>query len=96
MSLGDRQSQQRGAALSRLRDILDDELIVNERLAREQIFKFMTDNNIAYVDSLPALKKSVGQELHARTAADMHPSKNGYRVIAEAISEHLKQAEKSS
>jgi hypothetical protein len=37
----------------------------------------MTDNNTAYVDSLPALKKSVGQELHARTAADMHPSKNG-------------------
>ena len=75
---------------------LDDaigKVIVNERLAREQTFKFMTDNNIAYVDSLPGLKKSTSQELYARTAADMHPSKNGYRVIAEAISEHLKQAE---
>jgi hypothetical protein len=26
----------------------------------------MTDNNIAYVDSLPALKKSVGQEYRSR------------------------------
>jgi len=75
-----------------LSDVLD-KLIFNERLARAQMFKFMTDNNISYVDSLPALKRSVGQELYARTAADMHPSKNGYRVIAGAVAEHLKRVE---
>lgn len=74
-----------------LDDVID-KLIVNERLARAQMFQFMTDNNISYVDPLPALKRSVGQELYARTAADMHPNKNGYRVIAEATAEFLKRA----
>jgi hypothetical protein len=72
-----------------LSDVLD-KLAVNERLARERTFKFLTDSNISYVDPLPALKRAVEHELYARTAGDMHPSKNGYRVIAEAASEALK------
>jgi lysophospholipase L1-like esterase len=75
-----------------LDDVID-KVIVNERLARSQLFKFMTENHIAYVDPLSALQSSVGQRLYAYTAADMHPSKNGYRVIAEAVAEHLKQDE---
>ena len=74
-----------------LYDVID-KVLVSERLARLQMFKFMADNDICYVDSLPALMGSVGKELYARTAADMHPSKNGYRVIAEAAAERLKQA----
>jgi hypothetical protein len=74
-----------------LDDVID-KLILNERLAREQTFKFLTDSNIPYVDPLPALKSSVGLGLYAHTAGDMHPGKNGYRVIAEAVSERLKQA----
>jgi hypothetical protein len=75
-----------------LDDVID-KVIVNERLARSQLFKFMTENHIVYVDPLSALQSSVGQRLYAYTAADMHPSKNGYRVIAEAVAEHLKQDE---
>jgi len=73
-----------------LDDVID-RLLVNERLAREQTFKFMTDTNIAHVDALPALKRSVEQGLYARSAGDMHPNKNGYRVIAEAVAKALKQ-----
>lgn len=73
-----------------LSDVLD-KLVVNERLARDKTFQFLTDSTISYVDALPALKASRQNELYARTAADMHPNKNGYRVIAEAISWALKQ-----
>lgn len=59
-----------------LDDVID-KLLVNERLALEQTFKFMTDTNIAYVDVLPALKRSAGEGLYARSAGDMHPGKNG-------------------
>ena len=60
-------------------------LLANERLARQRTFKFLSDAGIRYVDALPVLRRSVNQKLYARTAADMHPSRNGYRVIAEAI-----------
>jgi hypothetical protein len=73
-----------------LDDVID-QLLVNERSARAQMFKFMTDANISYVDPLPAMKGSVEQGLYARSAVDMHPGKNGYRVIAEATAAALKQ-----
>ncbi len=73
-----------------LSDVFD-KLAANERLARAQTFKFMTDADISYVDVLPALKRSAEQGLYASSAGDMHPNKNGYRVIAEAVSEALKQ-----
>ena len=41
-----------------LDDVIDN-LLVNERSALQQTFKFLTDSNIAYVDPLPALKRSV-------------------------------------
>ena len=69
-----------------LSDVLD-RLLENERVARQKTIKFLSDSSIPYVDPLPALKSSVQQELYARTAADMHPSKNGYRVIAETVAE---------
>ena len=65
-------------------------LVSNERLARERTFQLLTDSGIAYVDTLPALKKMREHALYARTATDMHPNKNGYRVIAEAVAEALK------
>jgi hypothetical protein len=75
-----------------LDDVID-KLLVNERLALERTFKFMEDENIAYVDALPAMKNAVGEQLYARSAGDMHPSKNGYRVIAEAVFQDLKKRE---
>ncbi len=67
-----------------------DKLLANERLAREKTFQFLTEAGISYVDVLTAMKNSVGGQLYARTAADMHPGKNGYRVIAEAILDKVK------
>jgi hypothetical protein len=66
-----------------------DRLLANERRAREATFRFFRESGIAYVDALPALRRSVGDRLYARTASDMHPSGNGYRVIAEAVHEAL-------
>lgn len=60
-------------------------LFANERAAREKLFQFLTDARIRNVDTLPALQRSVSQQLYARSANDMHPGKNGYRVIAEAV-----------
>jgi hypothetical protein len=74
-------------------DDVTDKLLVNERSALQQTFAFLADSNIAYVDPLPALKRSVSQGLYASSAGDMHPNKNGYRVIAEAVSEALKAGE---
>jgi hypothetical protein len=73
-----------------LDDVIDT-LLVNERSALQETFKFLTDSSIAYVDPLPALKRSVSVGLYASSAGDMHPNKNGYRVIAEAVSDALKQ-----
>jgi hypothetical protein len=67
-----------------LRGVLE-KLFLNERLAREKTLAFLRDTNIPYVDALPPLRKALHQQLYARTAADMHPGKNGYRVIAEAV-----------
>jgi len=67
-----------------------DKLIAGEREAQARIFAFFAARDIEYVDLLPALKRSVDQELYVRSAADMHPNRNGYRVIGEAIYEALK------
>jgi hypothetical protein len=73
-----------------LDDVID-RLLVNERSARQQTFKFLTDSGIPYVDPLPRLKDSVSQGLYAASAGDMHPNKNGYHVIAEAVAAALQQ-----
>jgi hypothetical protein len=66
-----------------------DSLIANERVARDRTFQFLTGAGIDYVDTLPALKGAIEQKLYARTAADMHPNKNGYAVIAKATVQAL-------
>jgi len=71
-------------------------LLVNERSALAQTFKFMDDSNIPYVDPLPALKTAAGLGLYAASAGDMHPGKNGFRVIGEATAETLKQSDRKN
>jgi|CXWL01.1.fsa_nt_gi hypothetical protein len=68
-----------------------DRVIVNERSARKTLLEFLVGAGIAHLDTLPALKESVGNQLYAQTTRDMHPGKNGYRVIGEAVAEHLKR-----
>lgn len=72
-----------------LHEILD-RVIKNERVARSALVKFLDSSGIAYLDTLPALKESVGNHLYAQTTRDMHPGKNGYKVIGEAVAGYLK------
>jgi hypothetical protein len=71
-----------------LHDVLDG-LLANERKARERTFQFLTRAGIGYVDTLPILRRSMSSGLYAHTAADMHPGRNGYRMIAEAVATAL-------
>jgi len=72
----------------RLSDTIDS-LLANERVAREKTFSFLKDSRIPYVDTLPTLRRHVSEQLYARTATDMHPNSNGYRVIGEAVFDAL-------
>jgi hypothetical protein len=74
-----------------LHEVLD-RVIVNERSARKALVEFLTGAEIAHLDTLPALKQSVGNQLYAQTTRDMHPGKNGYRVIGEVVAEYLKRS----
>lgn len=69
-----------------------DRLITNERMARATLIEFLDRNGIPYTDTLPALKQSVGGQLYARTTRDMHPSRNGYRVIGEVVANYLERS----
>lgn len=64
-------------------------LLANERVARQQVFAFLDQANIPYVDALPALRAGIGQQLYARSAGDMHPGKIGYHKIAEVVAKYL-------
>jgi hypothetical protein len=68
-----------------------DELLSNERQARKELFEYFHKNAIRYVDTLPAMTGMAGHELYARSHRDMHPGRNGYRVIAETVVEYLKK-----
>jgi hypothetical protein len=66
------------------------DVIANERSARQALFANLEEAHIRYVDVLPAMEAaSETQRLYTYSAADMHPNKEGYRVIAEAIAHHL-------
>ncbi len=75
-----------------MEDVID-KLLVSERAARTQLFQCMSQENIGYVDPLSKLRKSVSEGLYASSAGDMHPNRNGYRVIGEAVAEFLKQGD---
>ena len=73
-----------------IHDIVD-KLLANERVALDKTFHFLADSNISYVDPLPALQQAAGPGLFAQSAGDMHPNKNGYKVIAQAVAQGVKQ-----
>jgi SGNH hydrolase-like domain, acetyltransferase AlgX len=64
-------------------------LLANERKARDKTFEFLHQSKIDFVDALPALYGARGSQLYARTAADMHPNGNGYRVIGQTVATAL-------
>jgi|WetSurMetagenome_2_1015567.scaffolds.fasta_scaffold00167_18 hypothetical protein len=75
-----------------LGDVIDD-LLANERIARKDLFEFCRTSGIRCVDTLPALKRSIRNELYVRSDRDMHPNKNGYSVIADAVNQYMKNAD---
>jgi hypothetical protein len=74
-----------------LNEVLD-RLIANERLAKQTLVESLADAGITHIDTLPALKQSVGNQLYAQTTRDMHPSKNGYRIIGEVVAQYLERS----
>jgi lysophospholipase L1-like esterase len=63
-----------------------DKVIANARIAQQEMFEFFKQHNIHYVDLLPAMEQASEKEkIYTYSAVDMHPNKNGYRVIAETL-----------
>jgi hypothetical protein len=74
-----------------LRDVID-ELLANERMIRNELFGYFHAAGIRYIDTLPAMESMVGQGLYVRSDRDMHPGKNGYRVIAESVADYVNRS----
>jgi hypothetical protein len=64
-------------------------VIVNEQSVKVDLVEFLTREGISYVDTLPALRRSIKDQLYAPTTRDMHPGKNGYRVIGKTVVDYL-------
>ena len=67
------------------------ELITNEEMSRNMIIEFLKENNIEYVDALPAMRNQllIGiQPFHS--TIDGHPNKFGESAIAGVVSKQLK------
>ena len=73
-----------------LRDVLH-RIVASERIGRATMFTLFTEAKIAYADALPALQRAAEHKIFTRLAGDMHPNRDGYRVIAEAASEAIKK-----
>lgn len=71
-----------------LRDALE-RVIANEQSVKLDLLEFLSREHIAYVDTLPALRRAITNQLYAQTTRDMHPGKNGYRVIGDTVVEYL-------
>ena len=78
-----------------LRDVIVD-LVNQEAHAKARLVEFLDRAGIAYVDTLPALRRRVTDQLYTRSDGDMHPSKNGYRVIGEVVGEFIAQDHRSA
>ncbi len=66
-----------------------DELIENERRINERVKAYFREHHIPYVDVLNLLKKAVGKE-QIYPSDDDHPNKNGYKIIASSVQQHLR------
>lgn len=71
-----------------LREALD-RVIASEQSVKKALIEFLDGAGVEYLDVLPALKRSVRNHLYAQSTRDMHPGKNGYKVIGDFVAEHL-------
>ena len=69
----------------------NEKVIKNEQNAKKIIVSFFRNSNLEYIDLLPIMKYSINREkLYSNSAVDMHPNRNGYRVMAEEIAVYIK------
>jgi hypothetical protein len=68
------------------------ELLANERAIRKELFAYFQAAGIRCVDTRPALERMAGQGLYAQSDRDMHPGRNGYRVIAESVADYVNRS----
>jgi hypothetical protein len=69
-------------------------VIAAEKSARSALFENLSAAGIRFIDTYPALEKaSETNGIYTFAATDMHPNKNGYRVIAETIHAELQSAQ---
>ena len=66
-------------------------LLNNERRVRKKLYQFLENNKISYVDTLLALRSKIKEKLYCQSGIDMHPNKNGYKVIAEEVYRSIKK-----
>ncbi|HMH54130.1 MAG TPA: hypothetical protein VK548_28110 [Candidatus Acidoferrum sp.] len=71
-----------------LRDVIVD-VVKHEGDAKARLIEFLERAGIAYVDTLPALRRKVTDHLYTRSDGDMHPSENGYRIIGEVVGDFI-------
>ena len=78
-----------------LRDVIVD-LVKQEAQAKARLVEFLDRAGIAYVDTLPALRGKVTDQLYTPSDGDMHPNPNGYRVIGEVVGEFIAHDRRSA
>jgi hypothetical protein len=67
-------------------------LVEQETQIRSEMMAFFDESDIAYVDTLPALRQAVDEDIAIYSATfDGHPIANGYRVIAEVIDGYISE-----
>lgn len=66
-------------------------LIQSEEVINKIVKRYFTDNNIAFVDVQDSLKNAAGSEQIYPNNFGGHSNKNGYRIIAETINQHLER-----
>jgi hypothetical protein len=77
-----------------LRPVID-ELIDNEKGATAKLAAFLESASIPHIDTLPALRRNVSHQLYTRSDRDMHPGKNGYKVIGDEVARFLAAANRT-
>jgi hypothetical protein len=74
---------------SRLEPVID-RLVASERAARATLIAFLDQQQIPHVDTLGPLRQHLSESLYAPTTEDMHPGRNGYRVIGDVVAAFIK------
>jgi hypothetical protein len=67
-------------------------LVEQEAQIHDEMIEFFDEGDIAYIDTLSALRQAVDEGIAIYSATfDGHPVANGYRVIAEVVSSYISE-----